>query len=75
MLSFPDLHDPFFNFQIFGCCYMVGNLFFGTLIDKCGKPLAFSMLGNGLFLLAFVFIGPLPFVPVEPSKILIQVKK
>jgi hypothetical protein len=53
---------------------MFGNIFFGTLIDKCGQPILFSMLGNTLFLLAFVFIGPLAFVDVEPSKQLIQVR-
>ena len=53
---------------------MIGNLMFGTLIDTWGMPIAFSMFGNCLFLAAFSFVGPLPFVDVEPSKQLIQVQ-
>ena len=52
---------------------MFGNIIFGTLMDKFGNPIAFSILGNALFLLTFSFIGPVPFVPFEPTKRLIQV--
>jgi len=60
------------SFLIFGCCYMLGNVLFGGAIDKVGKPIGFSLMGNGLFLIAFLFIGPLPFVNFEPYKSLIQ---
>jgi hypothetical protein len=42
-------------------------------IDKIGNPIMFSMFGNCLFLVAFLLIGPLPFVKFEPYKTLIQV--
>ena len=33
------------------------------------------MMGNALFMTAFIFVGPLPFVHVRPSKELIRVRK
>ena len=42
-------------------------------IDKFSRPVMFSMLGNSLFLLTFLLIGPLPYLPMKPSKELIQV--
>ncbi len=44
-------------------------------IDKVGYPIMFSMLGNILFLVAFLLIGPLPFLKMEPYKAMIQVNK
>lgn len=41
-------------------------------MDKIGRPIAFSMLGNFCFLLTFLFIGPVPFLPLAASKGLIQ---
>lgn len=64
--------DVGISFLAFGCCYMLGNLLFGGLIDKFGNPVVFSMFGNFLFLLSFLFIGPLPFMLLEPYKSLIQ---
>ncbi|TRY70790.1 hypothetical protein TCAL_04819 [Tigriopus californicus] len=64
--------DVGITFLIFGCCYMSGNVIFGTIADKVGNPTVFSVLGNCLFLLTFSLIGPVPFVPVKPSVILIQ---
>lgn len=61
------------SFLIFGCCYMLGNLLFGAAIDKLGQPVLFSLMGNSLFLISFLFIGPLPFIDFEPYKALIQV--
>lgn len=42
-------------------------------MDKVGNPILFSMLGNFTFLVTFLMIGPVPFVPVQASKGLIQV--
>ena len=61
------------TFLIFGCAYMFGNLIFGNIMDKISNPIYFSILGNVFFLIAFLLIGPVPFVPVAPSKPLIQV--
>lgn len=41
-------------------------------IDKFGDPIVFSIFGNVLFLTSFLFIGPLPFLPFDPYKYLIQ---
>merc|ERR1719273_2667787 len=51
---------------------MLGNIIFGGCIDKFGSPIMFSMFGNCLFLIAFMFIGPLPIFPIIPYKSLIQ---
>jgi len=74
--------DVGLSFLVFGCCYMVGNMFFGQAIDYLGneKPaitkqkqaLLFSMMGNALFMTAFIFVGPLPFVHLRPTKELIR---
>jgi len=64
--------DVGITFLIFGCCYMVGNMFFGTAIDKLGRPTLFSLLGNFLFLMTFTFVGPLHFVPLHTSKSLVR---
>ncbi len=40
--------------------------------DKIKHPLVVSMVGNVIMIAAFVFVGPLPFVPLEPSVALIQ---
>jgi hypothetical protein len=42
-------------------------------VTKQKQALLFSMLGNVLFLTVFIFIGPLPFVHVAPTKELIRV--
>ena len=42
-------------------------------IDKVGQPILFSLLGNSLFMLSFLFIGPLPMLKFEPYVSLIQV--
>jgi len=60
------------SFLVFGCCYMLGNVLFGGAIDKFGQPILFSLFGNGLFLLVFMFIGPLPSFKIEPYVSLIQ---
>ncbi len=65
--------DVGLSFLLFGCCYMLGNMFFGGVLDKIGHPIAFSMLGNTCFLITFLFVGPAPFMPIHPSKGLIQV--
>ena len=44
------------------------------IMDKTGNPIVFSMMGNCFFLCTFLLIGPVPFVPMDPSKHLIQVK-
>jgi len=64
--------DTGISFLVFGCMYMFGNLLFGAAIDKFSRPVMFSMLGNSLFLLTFLLIGPLPYLPMKPSKELIQ---
>jgi len=60
------------TFLIFGLSYMIGNMLFGSAIDKFGRPLLFSLFGNCMFLLTFVFVGPLDFVPVATSKELVR---
>jgi len=60
------------TFLIFGLCYMIGNMFFGTAIDKVGRPVLFSLLGNTLFLITFIFVGPLDFVPIATTKELVR---
>lgn len=64
--------DVGISFLVFGCCYMLGNILFGTLIDKIGYPILFSLLGNVLFMICFIFVGPLPFIPFKPYKELVQ---
>jgi len=60
------------SFLVFGCCYMLGNVLFGGAIDKFGQPILWSLFGNSLFLLAFMFIGPIPMIKIEPTVTLIQ---
>ena len=43
-------------------------------IDKVGYPVCFSLAGNVMFMITFIFIGPLSFIPILPSMHLIQVK-
>ena len=50
------------------------NVFFFQAIDKFGKPILWSLFGNSLFLLAFMFIGPIPMIKIEPTVTLIQVQ-
>ena len=49
------------------------NAFFQA-IDKFGQPILWSLFGNSLFLLAFMFIGPIPMIKIEPTVTLIQVQ-
>ena len=60
-------------FLIFGCCYMLGSMLFGTVIDKVGCPIGFSLFGNALFMTTFMLIGPAPFIPLPASISLIHV--
>eukprot|EP00095_Tigriopus_kingsejongensis_P008420 maker-scaffold1403_size43014-snap-gene-0.10 protein:Tk08420 transcript:maker-scaffold1403_size43014-snap-gene-0.10-mRNA-1 annotation:"chromaffin granule amine transporter" len=64
--------DVGITFLIFGCCYMLGNVSFGTFLDKTGYPIAYSIMGNFLFIICFLLIGPAPFIPISPSVKLIQ---
>ena len=43
-------------------------------ITKQKQALLFSMMGNTLFMTAFIFVGPLPFVHLRPTKELIRVR-
>ena len=56
--------DVGITFLLYGCFYMVANLIVGQIIDKFGKPLLLSSIGNALFIVVFTFIGPLPFISV-----------
>ena len=42
-------------------------------VDKV-EPMMFSLVGNLLYMLAFMFIGPIPKVGLESNVFLIQVK-
>jgi len=60
------------SFLVFGCCYSIGNMLFGSAIDKVGYPTCFSLAGNLMFLITFSFVGPVSFIPIEPAEHLIQ---
>jgi hypothetical protein len=50
----------------------VGRSDSDQVCDKIKHPSVVSMVGNVGMIAAFVFVGPLPFVPLEPSVALIQ---
>lgn len=60
------------SFLVFGLCYSIGNMLFGSAIDKWGYPSFFSLAGNLMFLITFTFVGPVSFIPIRPSEHLIQ---
>ena len=60
------------SFLALGCCHCIGNILVGWAIDKVGYPTHFSLAGEVMFMMASTFVGPLSFIPMEPTKHLIQ---
>ena len=60
------------SFLTLGCCHCIGSILVGWAIDKVGYPTYFSLAGEVMFMTAFTFVGPLCFLPMEPTKRIIQ---
>ncbi|TRY80689.1 hypothetical protein TCAL_09016 [Tigriopus californicus] len=54
-------------FLIMGALYMVTTPVIGYTCDHIKSPILVSILGNLCMAVAFVFVGPLPWIPIEPS--------
>lgn len=60
------------TFLILGGVYMVSTPVAGYICDKINYPTLVSILGNLFMAIAFLFIGPVPFIPLSPSVSLIE---
>ena len=54
-------------FFISGTCFFVSNSVSGYFADKLVYPTILSISGNIGLVIAFIFIGPLPFIHIEPE--------
>ena len=52
-------------FFISGGSYMISTLASGYITDKLTHPIILSILGNIGLIITFMFIGPLPLIPIE----------
>ena len=62
-----SITDVGLTFLIFGGCYMVSSPVCGILCDRVPYLTLISIIGNLLLSLAFIFIGPLPGLQMEPT--------
>ena len=53
------------GFFIFGGCYMASNVVCGYIGDKFSNPTLLSIAGNIGLIVAYLMIGPLPFLPIH----------
>lgn len=60
------------TFLILGGVYMVTTPIAGYVYDKVKYPTLVSILGNTCMAVAFLLIGPVPFIDLEPTVPLIQ---
>lgn len=56
-----------FFFLIMGALYMVTTPIIGYTCDRIKSPIVVSILGNVFMAVAFVFVGPLPWIPIQSS--------
>ena len=61
------------TFLIHGSCYLIGNISVGYVIDKLKRPHDFSVLGNFYYVIVLIWIGPVPFINIAPTKVLVRV--
>ena len=55
------------GFLIFGGGYMASNVVCGYIGDKFSNPTLLSIAGNIGLIIAYLMIGPLPFLPIKPN--------
>ena len=55
------------TFTCLGLVYMVSSLSCGVLCDKLQRPGFLSILSNFVLAIAFTFLGPVIFIPIEPT--------
>ena len=55
------------TFTCLGLVYMVSSLSCGVLCDKLQRPGLLSILSNAVLAIAFTFLGPVIFMPIEPT--------
>ena len=55
------------TFTCLGLVYMVSSLSCGVLCDKLQRPGWLSILSNLVLVIAFTFLGPIIFLPIQPT--------
>ena len=60
------------SFVIVGLLYSIFTPLVGMMTDHIAYPTALSLLGNVLYVVVMLFVGPASFVSVEPSVRLIH---
>jgi len=60
------------TFLILGGVYMLSSPIGGLICDRLKYPTMVSIVGNTSMAIAFLFLGPVPFIPVETQLSIIQ---
>jgi len=61
------------TFAIYGGVYVVSALISGYACDRVKYPTLVSIIGNAFMVVAFVIMGPAPFINMEPTLLIIQI--
>ncbi|XP_059097821.1 uncharacterized protein LOC131892095 [Tigriopus californicus] len=56
-------------FLIMAGCYMITSPLAGYVCDRIRRPVLLSIVGNFLLFIAFIFIGPAPFLTGLPTSV------
>jgi len=61
------------TFAIYGGIYVVSALLSGYICDRVKYPTSVSIIGNACMVVSFIIMGPVPFINIEQTIILIQI--